>query len=53
MTFPDGYMVLGTRRDQQLQLGNAVPPKLGYVVAEALANELVQLGAVGTLAAVA
>ncbi|MGA2164641.1 MAG: DNA cytosine methyltransferase [Solirubrobacteraceae bacterium] len=53
MTFPDGYVVLGSRRDQQLQLGNAVPPKLGYVVADALADELVRLGAVGTLAAAA
>ena len=28
MTFPDDYTVCGNRRDQQLQLGNAVPPRL-------------------------
>ena len=44
MTFPDGFAVLGARRDQQLQLGNAVPPVLAQVVAEALASELVRLG---------
>jgi DNA (cytosine-5)-methyltransferase 1 len=43
MTFPDDYVVLGTRRDQQLQLGNAVPPKLGRVVAEAISAELALL----------
>lgn len=45
MTFPDEFEVLGTRRDQQLQLGNAVPPRLGAVVAGALAEELRRLGA--------
>jgi DNA (cytosine-5)-methyltransferase 1 len=45
MGFPDDFAVLGTRRDQQLQLGNAVPPRLGQVVAEQLAAELVRLGA--------
>ena len=45
MTFPDGFEVLGARREQQLQLGNAVPPLLGQVVAEAVAGELVRLGA--------
>lgn len=44
MTFPDDFEVLGARRDQQLQLGNAVPPKLGEAVAGALANELERLG---------
>ncbi len=52
MTFPDGFRVLGTRREQQLQLGNAVPPALGEVVATALAGELVRLD-VGDLAAAA
>jgi DNA (cytosine-5)-methyltransferase 1 len=45
MTFPDGFEVLGTRRERQLQLGNAVPPLLGQVVAEAVADELIRLGA--------
>ncbi len=46
MTFPDEFEVCGKRREQQLQLGNAVPPGLGQVVAEALKNELRRLGAV-------
>ena len=37
MTFPDDFVVTGNRREQQLQLGNAVPPLLGRVVADALA----------------
>jgi DNA (cytosine-5)-methyltransferase 1 len=45
MTFPDGFEVCGSRRDQQLQLGNAVPPRLGEVVAGQIARELVRLGA--------
>jgi DNA (cytosine-5)-methyltransferase 1 len=40
MTFPDDYAVLGTRRFQQLQLGNAVPPLLAEVVSTAVAREL-------------
>ena len=40
MTFPDEFTVTGTRREQQLQLGNAVPPMLARTVAEALAAEL-------------
>jgi DNA (cytosine-5)-methyltransferase 1 len=45
MTFPDRFEVLGTRRERQLQLGNAVPPLLGQVVAEAVSDELFRLGA--------
>ena len=45
MTFPDDFVVCGSRRDQQLQLGNAVPPRLGQVVAHALRLELERLGA--------
>lgn len=45
MTFPDEFEVLGSRREQQLQLGNAVPPQLGRVVAEAIGQELARLGA--------
>src|SRR5581483_11819719 len=36
MGFPDEFVVLGTRRDQQLQVGNAVPPALGEVVVGAV-----------------
>jgi DNA (cytosine-5)-methyltransferase 1 len=50
MTFPDDFVVTGNRREQQLQLGNAVPPMLGCVVAEALAGELERLGATERLA---
>ena len=45
MTFPDEFVVCGNRREQQLQLGNAVPPELGQVVARAIARELGRLGA--------
>lgn len=44
MTFPDDYLVCGNRRDQQLQLGNAVPPLLAQRVAEQLTLELEHLG---------
>jgi DNA (cytosine-5)-methyltransferase 1 len=44
MGFPDDFVVLGTRREKQLQLGNAVPPELARVAAEALAKELSRLG---------
>jgi DNA (cytosine-5)-methyltransferase 1 len=45
MAFPDDFVVLGNRREQQLQLGNAVPPPLGQVVASAIAAELDRVGA--------
>jgi len=45
MTFPDEFVICGSRVDQQLQLGNAVPPQLGQVVAQRIAEELVRLGA--------
>lgn len=44
MEFPDEYLVTGSRRDQQLQLGNAVPPRLGQVMANAIREELERLG---------
>ncbi len=44
MTFPDDYVVCGSRRDQQLQLGNAVPPLLAQRVTEQLAHQLHRLG---------
>ncbi len=43
MTFPDTFTMLGSRREQQLQLGNAVPPDLGRAVATAIADELRRL----------
>jgi DNA (cytosine-5)-methyltransferase 1 len=46
MTFPDDYIVCGNRRDQQLQLGNAVPPLLASRVADRIASELELLGAI-------
>lgn len=49
MTFPDDYVVCGTRRDQQLQLGNAVPPLLAQTVATKIAEELARLGAAAPL----
>lgn len=50
MTFPDDYILCGTRRDQQLQLGNAVPPLLAQRVASQLAAELKRVGATEPLA---
>ena len=46
MTFPDSFAVLGSRRERQLQLGNAVPPLLGRQVAGAVLTSLRELGAV-------
>jgi len=40
MTFPDRFVVCGSRRDQQLQLGNAVPPRLAERLLRQLAAEL-------------
>jgi DNA (cytosine-5)-methyltransferase 1 len=53
MTFPDEFRVVGTRREHQLQLGNAVPPQLGYVVALSLRAELDRLGATDVAAELA
>lgn len=44
MTFPDDFIVSGNRRQQQLQLGNAVPPLLGESIARQIAAELTRLG---------
>ncbi len=49
MTFPDNYVVCGSRRDQQLQLGNAVPPLLARRIAGEIAVELDRLGATARL----
>ena len=39
-TFPDDYTVIGSRRSAQVQLGNAVPPRLAEIVARPLAEML-------------
>jgi DNA (cytosine-5)-methyltransferase 1 len=48
MTFPDGFELLGSRRERQLQLGNAVPPLLGRQVAARVLSSLRELGAVAS-----
>jgi DNA (cytosine-5)-methyltransferase 1 len=40
MTFPDEWKLSGTRGEQVRQLGNAVPVKLGEVVAKSIADML-------------
>jgi len=40
-TFPDDYVVVGSRRSAQIQLGNAVPPLLAKTVAHQLASALI------------
>jgi DNA (cytosine-5)-methyltransferase 1 len=40
MTFPDDWWLAGPRGEQMRQLGNAVPPVLGQVVARSVAREL-------------
>jgi DNA (cytosine-5)-methyltransferase 1 len=40
MTFPDDFVVVGSRADAQRQLGNAVPVDLGKVVFRALLEQL-------------
>jgi DNA (cytosine-5)-methyltransferase 1 len=51
MGFPDDFVVTGTRREQQLQLGNAVPPPLAEVIAHALRREIERLAGVPLAAA--
>jgi len=38
--FPDDYVLSGSRRDVQLQIGNSVPPPLARVIAEAIRDQL-------------
>lgn len=45
MTFPDDFVIVGTRTDAQRQLGNAVPVHLGKVVLRALLEQLGHLTA--------
>ena len=40
MTFPDDFVIVGSRMDAQRQLGNAVPVDLGKVVIRALLEQL-------------
>jgi DNA (cytosine-5)-methyltransferase 1 len=44
MTFPDDFSIQGNRRSQQLQLGNAVPPRLAEMLISQIALELDRLG---------
>ncbi|MDQ2709261.1 MAG: DNA cytosine methyltransferase [Actinomycetota bacterium] len=44
MTFPDHWRLAGPRGEQMRQLGNAVPPRLGRVLADAVRTALVGAG---------
>jgi DNA (cytosine-5)-methyltransferase 1 len=39
--FPDDFVIEGSRRDVQLQVGNSVPPGLAEVVASAIRDQAV------------
>jgi DNA (cytosine-5)-methyltransferase 1 len=53
MAFPDDFVVCGNRREQQLQIGNAVPPLLAERIASQISAELARLGAASALATAA
>lgn len=44
MSFPDDFLIGGTRADVQRQLGNAVPVELGKAVVRALVSQLGYIG---------
>jgi DNA (cytosine-5)-methyltransferase 1 len=48
MTFPDDFVIAGSRSDAQRQLGNAVPVELGKVVIRALMEQMGHLTSNGT-----
>jgi DNA (cytosine-5)-methyltransferase 1 len=43
-SFPDSWVFMGSKTAQGRQVGNAVPPKLAYAIANELKNGLVDLG---------
>lgn len=55
-SFPDGFIFMGSKTDQYVQVGNAVPPLLGRRVAEMLltvSDQQVNLGSIRTKGSVA
>ena len=47
-TFPDNYFFHGTRTQQYVQVGNAVPPFLAYQIAQTVSTVLDRHDSVGT-----
>lgn len=44
-SFPDEFIFIGTKTQQNKQVGNAVPPLLGYIIGKALKKMLEKRGA--------
>jgi DNA (cytosine-5)-methyltransferase 1 len=42
-SFPDDFIFSGTMKRVMWQVGNAVPPRLGEVIASAIATELIRI----------
>ena len=40
-TFPDDFLFLGSRRERALLIGNAVPPRLGEAIGEAIRSDFI------------